>query len=108
MKLIHEKFERDGKGSVKCTPETEDDMWDLYNLLKLDDIVHATATRKVKASEMEASSGGNGTRDTSSKVIKLTLGVKVTNVYVNALLNPNTILIWNQTSNLEKYKKKKW
>jgi protein pelota len=80
MKLIHEKFERDGKGSVKCTPETEDDMWDLYNLLKLDDIVHATATRKVKASEMEASSGGNGTRDTSSKVIKLTLGVKVTNI----------------------------
>ena len=77
MKLIHEKFERDGKGSVKCTPETEDDMWDLYNLLKLDDIVHATATRKVKASEMESSSN---LRDTSSKVIKLNLGVKTTNI----------------------------
>ena len=78
MKLIHEKFERDGKGSVKCTPETEDDMWDVYNLLKVDDIVHATATRKVKASEMESS--GANVRDTSSKVIKLNLGVKVTSI----------------------------
>lgn len=77
MKLIHEKFERDGKGSVKCIAESEDDMWDLYNLLKLDDIVHATATRKVKASEMESSSN---LRDTSSKVIKLNLGVKTTNI----------------------------
>ena len=46
-------------------------------MLKLDDIVHATATRKVKASEMESSSN---LRDTSSKVIKLNLGVKTTNI----------------------------
>ena len=42
MKLIHERFERDGKGSVKCTPETEDDIGMWHNLLKVDDIIHAT------------------------------------------------------------------
>eukprot|EP00191_Tetraselmis_sp_GSL018_P023381 CAMPEP_0177625200 /NCGR_PEP_ID=MMETSP0419_2-20121207/29956_1 /TAXON_ID=582737 /ORGANISM="Tetraselmis sp., Strain GSL018" /LENGTH=556 /DNA_ID=CAMNT_0019126097 /DNA_START=340 /DNA_END=2013 /DNA_ORIENTATION=- len=47
MKLLSEKFVKDGAGDVKVIPEETEDLWQAYNLVRQGDVLTATTFRKV-------------------------------------------------------------
>eukprot|EP00192_Tetraselmis_astigmatica_P010755 CAMPEP_0117663006 /NCGR_PEP_ID=MMETSP0804-20121206/8353_1 /TAXON_ID=1074897 /ORGANISM="Tetraselmis astigmatica, Strain CCMP880" /LENGTH=381 /DNA_ID=CAMNT_0005469937 /DNA_START=585 /DNA_END=1730 /DNA_ORIENTATION=- len=47
MKLLFQKFVKDGAGEVKIVPEHVEDLWHSYNLVREGDIITATTFRKV-------------------------------------------------------------
>ncbi|XP_028777149.1 protein PELOTA 1-like [Neltuma alba] len=68
MKLLDKDFALNQPGTVKIIPEEPDDLWVVYNLIAIGDVVTADTTRKV---HLEA------TKNTASRV-KVTIPVKVT------------------------------
>ena len=84
MKILAEAFAKDGDGHVRLVPETSDDMWHVFNLLRAGDRVEATTFRKVSKGAGGASHaadhglgghGGSGA-DTVRVRVKLRLDVE--------------------------------
>lgn len=48
MKIKHRSFTKDGSGSIKVTPESEEDLWHIFNLIRAGDRLFASTTRKVQ------------------------------------------------------------
>lgn len=67
------------KGYVKIIPETQDDLWHLYNIICKNDEVYARTTREIKPD-------GKYERPGRSERVQVFLGVKVENVYWDRLL----------------------
>ena len=47
MKLLEEAFTKGGGGHVRLVPDNPEDMWHVYNLIRVDDHVDAVTFRKV-------------------------------------------------------------
>ena len=61
MKIVTESFAKGSSGSVKLIPDTGEDMWQLFNLLRADDHVEAVTFRKVsKGNAIGDALGGGG------------------------------------------------
>eukprot|EP00568_Trieres_chinensis_P013041 CAMPEP_0183299918 /NCGR_PEP_ID=MMETSP0160_2-20130417/6500_1 /TAXON_ID=2839 ORGANISM="Odontella Sinensis, Strain Grunow 1884" /NCGR_SAMPLE_ID=MMETSP0160_2 /ASSEMBLY_ACC=CAM_ASM_000250 /LENGTH=416 /DNA_ID=CAMNT_0025462243 /DNA_START=279 /DNA_END=1526 /DNA_ORIENTATION=- len=73
MKLLKKNISaKDGSGTVQLRPETPEDLWHSYNLLRTGDLVRCTTLRKV----MKESSTGS----TKSNTVRTNLTVEVTKV----------------------------
>ena len=71
MKIVKKNISaKDGGGSVMLRPETPEDLWHSYNLLKTEDLVRCTTVRKV----VKESSTGSTT--SSKKRMMLTIRLK--------------------------------
>ncbi|KAI9371660.1 eRF1 domain 1-domain-containing protein [Aspergillus egyptiacus] len=69
MRLVRNKIEYNGAGSVTLIPEEPEDMWHAYNLIVPGDLLYATALRRV------TTTGTTGS--TSSSRVRLTLEIRV-------------------------------
>ncbi|EDN08062.1 translation release factor eRF1 [Histoplasma capsulatum] len=69
MRLIKQNIERDGSGSVTLYPEEPEDMWHCYNLIRPDDLLKASAIRRVTTA--------SATGTTSSSRVHMTLQIRV-------------------------------
>ena len=83
MKILAEAFAKGGDGHVRLVPETSDDMWHVFNLLRAGDRVEATTFRKVSKGAGGAShaadhglGGGGSGADTVRVRVKLRLDVE--------------------------------
>ncbi|WVQ82415.1 mRNA surveillance protein pelota [Cryptococcus sp. DSM 104549] len=56
MKLINKHIEKDGSGYVTLSPEDDEDMWHVYNLISEGDHVRALAVRRVQTVSSTGSS----------------------------------------------------
>jgi protein pelota len=70
MKATKRQIERDGSGSVTLIPEEPEDMWHAYNLIRPNDLLRATAMRRVVTESLTGAS--------TSKNVSTTLTIKVT------------------------------
>ena len=71
MKIVKKNISaKDGSGSVMLRPETPEDLWHSYNLLKKEDLVRCTTVRKV----IKESSTGSTT--SSKKRLMLTIKLR--------------------------------
>ena len=71
MKIVKKNISaKDGSGSVMLRPETPEDLWHSYNLLKTEDLVRCTTVRKV----IKESSTGSTT--SSKKRLMLTIKLR--------------------------------
>ncbi|OAX81105.1 mRNA surveillance protein pelota [Emergomyces africanus] len=69
MRLIKQNIERDGSGFVTLYPEEPEDMWHCYNLIRPDDLLKASAIRRVTTTAT--------TGTTSSSRVHMTLQIRV-------------------------------
>ncbi|KAL4873309.1 hypothetical protein BDV12DRAFT_100266 [Aspergillus spectabilis] len=69
MRLVKNKIEHNGAGSVTLIPEEPEDMWHAYNLIVPGDLLYATAIRRVTTTAVTGS--------TSSSRVRLTLEIRV-------------------------------
>lgn len=76
MRLLSEKYEKDGEGTLMIVPQVAEDMWHLYNLVAIGDTVASTTLRKVKS---ESSTGS-----VDSKKIRTVLSLKVRTIDFDA------------------------
>ncbi|KAI0701817.1 pelota [Cytidiella melzeri] len=72
MQLVGKRIDKTGAGYVSLTPEDDEDMWHLYNLIQVGDRVRAPAIRRVQ--------NVSATGSTDSHRVRLTLTVEVTRV----------------------------
>ncbi|OQD77518.1 hypothetical protein PENDEC_c002G04823 [Penicillium decumbens] len=72
MRLIKNKIEHGGSGTVTLCPEEPEDMWHAYNLIRPGDLLRASAIRRVTTTQ--------DTGSTSSARVHLTLEVRVKNL----------------------------
>lgn len=70
MRLIKQSIDRDGSGNVTLLPEEPEDMWFAYNLIRPNDLLRASAIRRVTT---ESSTGS-----TSSTRVHMNLTISVT------------------------------
>lgn len=75
MKILDESFTKGGSGHVRVVPDTSEDMWQLFNLLRADDHVEAVTFRKVSRS-----AGADGAGPGDSERIRVKLRVLVESV----------------------------
>ena len=59
MRLIKSNIERDGSGTITLFPEEPEDMWHSYNLIAVDDLLSASAIRRVTTESATGSSSSN-------------------------------------------------
>eukprot|EP00914_Ancora_sagittata_P006306 GHVO01012789.1.p1 GENE.GHVO01012789.1~~GHVO01012789.1.p1 ORF type:complete len:393 (+),score=96.27 GHVO01012789.1:28-1206(+) len=71
MRQIHRNIPRDRSGVVALVPEHSEDIWHVYNLIAVGDLVTATTVRKV---QKESTDGM--TLNTKVKKLKLTVAVE--------------------------------
>lgn len=64
MKLVSNRVDKGGAGSVKLVPEESEDMWHAYNLISEGDNVRSTTIRKVQNETATGSSSSNRIRTT--------------------------------------------
>ena len=76
MKLVHRDLEKDSGGTLTLIPEEAEDMWHVFNLILIGDLVRASTIRKVTT---ESSTGS-----TTSNRIRTTLTIRVENVDFDA------------------------
>ncbi|PWY91087.1 hypothetical protein BO70DRAFT_307628 [Aspergillus heteromorphus CBS 117.55] len=69
MRLVKNKIELNGSGTVTLCPEEPEDMWHAYNLIRPNDILRASAIRRVTTTQETGS--------TSSARVHLTLEIRV-------------------------------
>ncbi|PLB33302.1 putative translation factor pelota [Aspergillus candidus] len=69
MRLIKNKVELNGSGTVTLCPEEPEDMWHAYNLIRPGDLLRASAIRRVTTTQ--------DTGSTSSARVHLTLVIRV-------------------------------
>jgi protein pelota len=48
MKIQNRTFRKDGDGDIKLTPEHEEDLWHVFNLVREGDQLRASTTRKIQ------------------------------------------------------------
>ncbi|RAK92361.1 hypothetical protein BO79DRAFT_167438 [Aspergillus costaricaensis CBS 115574] len=72
MRLIKNKIEHNGSGTVTLCPEEPEDMWHAYNLIRPNDLLRASAIRRVTTTQETGS--------TSSARVHLTLEIRVKNL----------------------------
>ncbi|OJJ86888.1 putative translation factor pelota [Aspergillus glaucus CBS 516.65] len=72
MRLIKNKVELNGSGTVTLCPEEPEDMWHAYNLIRPGDLLRASAIRKVTTTQ--------DTGSTISTRVHLTLEIRVKNL----------------------------
>jgi protein pelota len=75
MKILDESFSKGGSGHVRVVPDTSEDMWQLFNLLRAEDHVEAVTFRKVSRS-----AGADGVGPGESERIRVKLRVSVESV----------------------------
>ena len=75
MKILDESFTKGGSGHVRVVPDTSEDMWQLFNLLRADDHVEAVTFRKVSRS-----TGADGAGPGESERIRVKLRLHVESV----------------------------
>lgn len=80
MKIVNESFTKGGSGSVKLIPDNAEDMWQLFNLLRVDDHCEAVTFRKVTRGGVGAGGDSGGGGSCESERIKVKLKVLVTSV----------------------------
>jgi protein pelota len=68
------------KGVAKVIPESLDDLWHLYNIIRENDEVHARTSRQIKVD-------GQYARPTKAKRVAVTLGVNVEKMIWDKVLN---------------------
>ena len=77
MKLLEEAFTKGGGGHVRLIPDTPEDMWHVYNLIRIDDHVDAVTFRKVtRGGDGDGIGGGSA----ESERVKVRLRLKVEDV----------------------------
>ncbi|KAJ5698862.1 Protein dom34 [Penicillium macrosclerotiorum] len=69
MRLVKNKIEHGGSGTVTLCPEEPEDMWHAYNLIRPGDLLRASAIRRVTSVQ--------DTGSTSSTRVHLTLEIRV-------------------------------
>ncbi|KAJ5933946.1 Translation factor pelota [Penicillium verhagenii] len=69
MRLVKNKIEHDGSGTVTLFPEEPEDMWHAYNLVRPGDLLRASAIRRVTTTQETGS--------TSSARVHLNLEIRV-------------------------------
>ncbi|RHZ68117.1 putative translation factor pelota [Aspergillus thermomutatus] len=69
MRLIKNKIEHGGSGTVTLCPEEPEDMWHAYNLIRPGDLLRASAIRRVTST--------HDTGTTTSSRVHLTLEIRV-------------------------------
>lgn len=69
MKILRRHLEKDGCGFVKLVCEEDEDMWHIYNLVRIGDIVKCSTFRKVTT---ESATGSK-----SSQRVQMTLAIVV-------------------------------
>ncbi|KAG9234703.1 hypothetical protein BJ875DRAFT_460828 [Amylocarpus encephaloides] len=72
MRLVKQNIERDGSGTVTLCPQEPEDMWHAYNIIQVNDLLRASAIRKVTTE--------SATGSTNSTRIHTTLLIRVTNI----------------------------
>ena len=77
MKLLEEAFTKGGGGHVRLVPDTPEDMWHVYNLIRIDDHVDAVTFRKVTRGGDGDGIGGGAAE---SERVKVRLRLKVEDV----------------------------
>lgn len=78
MKLLEEAFTKGGGGHVRLIPDTPEDMWHVYNLIRIDDHVDAVTFRKVtRGGDGDGMTGGGSAE---SERVKVRLRLKVEDV----------------------------
>ena len=75
MKILDESFTKGGSGHVRVVPDTSEDMWQLFNLIRTDDHVEAVTFRKVSRS-----TGADGAGPGESERIRVKLRLHVESV----------------------------
>ncbi|CZR51921.1 related to cell-cycle protein PELOTA [Phialocephala subalpina] len=70
MQLKKQNIERDGSGTITLFPEEPEDMWHAYNLIAVNDLLRASAVRRVTT---ESSTGS-----TKSERVHVILTIRVT------------------------------
>ncbi|MCJ1470883.1 Translation factor pelota [Pseudocyphellaria aurata] len=70
MRLIKQNIERDGSGTITLFPEDPEDMWFTYNLIRPNDLLRASALRRI--------TNESTTGSTTSTRIHTTLTIRVT------------------------------
>ena len=71
MKIVKKNISmKDGSGSIMLRPETPEDLWHSYNLLRKDDLVRCTTVRKV------VKESNTGSTTSSKKRMMLTIRLK--------------------------------
>lgn len=76
MKFVHKAMDR-GSGHIVLVPEYPEDMWHLFNLIRVGDNVQSTTIRKVQTESATGSS-------TSSRV-RTTLKINVENIDLDTM-----------------------
>ncbi|CAI7592006.1 unnamed protein product [Penicillium manginii] len=69
MRLIKNKIEHNGSGTVTLCPDEPEDMWHAYNLIRPSDVLRASAIRRITSTQETGS--------TSSARVHLTLEIRV-------------------------------
>ena len=72
MKILSQRVEKDGKGTVTLVPQDAEDMWHVYNLVVRGDWVKCSTLRKV------VKTGATGT--TTSEKVRVLLELEVEEV----------------------------
>lgn len=70
MKLVGRRIEKNGPGYVALVPEEAEDMWHIYNLIRVEDIVRCKTFRKV------VTESSSGTTSSQRKQTVLTIRVE--------------------------------
>jgi protein pelota len=71
MKILKKNISfKDGSGSIMLRPETTEDLWHTYNLLRKDDLVRCTTVRKI------VKESNTGSTTSSKKRMMLTIRIK--------------------------------
>lgn len=58
MRVQKKNIDSDGSGTVVLFIEHEEDLWEIYNIVRAGDIVEGTAYRKVHDDRQQAVRGG--------------------------------------------------
>ena len=75
MKLIKKDLEsKDGTGLIRLQADSEEDVWHLYNIIVVGDVVTSTTFRKV---DLSSNSGNELAGSTNQQRVRMTLSVKV-------------------------------
>ena len=70
MKLVHKELEKDQGGSLTLVPEETEDMWHIYNLILVGDIVKGSTIRKVTTESATGSVNSNRIRTTLAIIVE--------------------------------------
>ena len=84
MKLIRRNLDKDRSGSMTLYPEQAEDMWHLYNLIQVGDVLRSTTMRRVVSESATGSTSSQKVRtNLTIKVVKLDFDAGASQLHVN-------------------------